>query len=218
MPSYPLHLAEENKHAGKFLGCQLRVKGHGLGPGLLGVQETILEGLLIGQGLDVIPACVGPVVNSPQGPPHVPCPKGKKLEASHGKLGDLVSRYVPSRLPDGTAELLDDVVSEVLKYIQGSDHLVIVEGYRHSLAEEKDSLEHIDCVLADSCLNKGWIPLRVFCFFSSIIVIIVFDSQFVRVDTSFTPCLATGFKGFKLRARHQPLLQGLRAGSHWSCS
>jgi hypothetical protein len=72
----------------------------------------------------------------------VPCPKGKKLEASHGKFGDLVSRYVPSWLTDGTAELRDDVVSEVSKYIQGGDHLVIAEGYCPSLAEEKDSLEH----------------------------------------------------------------------------
>jgi hypothetical protein len=45
-------------------------------------------------------------------------------------LGDLVSRYVPSWLPDGTAELLDDVVSEVSECIQCSDHSVIVEGFR----------------------------------------------------------------------------------------
>ncbi len=125
----------------------------GWGLGLLGVKEAILEDLLIGQGLDVIPGHVGPVINSPRGPPHVPCPKGKKLEASHRKLGDLVSRYVPSRLPDGTAELLDDVVSEVLKYIQGGDHLVVVVGYRHSLDEEKDSLEHVNCVLVDGFLS-----------------------------------------------------------------
>jgi hypothetical protein len=62
----------------------------------------------------------------------VPCPKGKKLEASHGKLGDLVSGYVSSRLLDGMAELLDDVVSEVLKYIQGGNHLVVIEGYHCS--------------------------------------------------------------------------------------
>jgi hypothetical protein len=37
----------------------------------------------------------------------------KKLEASHGKLRDLVSWSVPSWLPDGMAELLDDVISEV---------------------------------------------------------------------------------------------------------
>jgi hypothetical protein len=49
----------------------------------------------------------------------VPCPKHKKLEVSHGKLGDLVSWSVPSRLPYGTAELLDDVVGEVTEYIQG---------------------------------------------------------------------------------------------------
>ncbi len=64
MPHYPLHLAKENEHVGKCLSCQLRVKGHGRGLGLLGVKEDILEGLLIGQGLDVIPGHVGPVVNS----------------------------------------------------------------------------------------------------------------------------------------------------------
>ncbi len=80
----------------------------------------------------------------------MPCPKCKKLEASHRKLGDLVSRYVPSWLPDGTAELLDDVVSKVSKYIQGDDHLVVLEGYCHSLAEEKDSLEHVHWFFADS--------------------------------------------------------------------
>jgi hypothetical protein len=149
----------------------------------------------------------------------VPCPKGIKLEAGHRKLGDLVSRYVPSLLPDGTAELLDDIVSEVSKYIKGGDHLVIVEGYRCSLAEEKDSCEHIDCVLTDFCLDKGWVPLRVFCFFSVIIVIVIFNSQFVRVDALFMLRLAMGmgFEGFKLRVRHQPLLQGLRAGLYWSC-
>ncbi len=64
----------------------------------------------------------------------MPCPKGKKLKASHRKLGDLVSRYVPSWLSDGMAELLDDVVSEVLEYIQGDDHLVVMEGFRRSMA------------------------------------------------------------------------------------
>jgi hypothetical protein len=48
----------------------------------------------------------------------VPCPKGKVLKASHRKLGDLVSSYVPSWLPDGTADLLDDTVGEVLEYVQ----------------------------------------------------------------------------------------------------
>ncbi len=43
----------------------------------------------------------------------MPCPKGKELEASHRKLGDLVFGYVPSRLLDGMVELLDDLVSEV---------------------------------------------------------------------------------------------------------
>ncbi len=64
MPRYPPHLAKENEHVGKCFSCQLRVKGHGRGLGLLGVMEVVLKGLLIGQGLDVIPDCVGLVVNS----------------------------------------------------------------------------------------------------------------------------------------------------------
>jgi hypothetical protein len=59
-----------------------------------------------------------------------------------------VSRYIPSRLPDGRAELLDDVASEVSKYIKGGDHLVVIEGFHRSLAEEEDSLNCVDCVLA----------------------------------------------------------------------
>ncbi len=82
----------------------------------------------------------------------MPCPECKKLEASHRKLGDLVSRSIPSWLPDGTAEFLDGVVGEVLEYIQGRYHLVIVEGFRRSLAEKKDLLEHVHSGLADSCL------------------------------------------------------------------
>jgi hypothetical protein len=67
----------------------------------------------------------------------VPSPKDKQLKASHRKLGDVVSRYDPSWLPDGTAELLDDVVSEVSECIKCCDHLVVVEGFRRPLAEEK---------------------------------------------------------------------------------
>jgi hypothetical protein len=83
------------------------------------------------------------------------------LEASHGKLGDLMSWSVPSRLPDGTAELLDDFISEVSEYIQGYNHLVIVEGFRHSLAEKKDSLEHVNGGLADPSLEGNSFLLRV---------------------------------------------------------
>ncbi len=104
----------------------------------------------------------------------MPCPKGKKLKASHGKLGDLVSRYISSWLPDGTAELLDDVVSEVSECIQCCDHLVIVEGFGCSPAEEKDTLEHVHSGLADFCLQESLFPLRVTCIFS-IIVIVIFD-------------------------------------------
>ncbi len=91
----------------------------------------------------------------------MPYPKRKKLEASHGKLGDLVSWSVPSRLPDGTAELLDDVISEVMEYIQGCNHLVIVEGFRRSLAEKKDTLEHVNGGLADPSLKGSSFLLQV---------------------------------------------------------
>jgi hypothetical protein len=120
-------------------------------------------------------------------------------------------------LPDGTAEFLDDVVSEVLEYIQGGDHLVIVEGFHHSLAEEKDSLEHVHSVLVDSCLKESRFPLRVTCIFSIIIAVVFIDGQFVRVNASLTLHLATGFQGFKLSAGHQPFLQGLRVGPCLSC-
>ncbi len=132
---------------------------------------------------------------------------------SHGKLGDLVSSYIPSWLPDGTAELLDDVAGEVSKNVQGGDHLVFVEGFRCSLAEEKDSLEHVHSGLANSCLEVSRFPLRVTCIFS-IIVIIIIDCQFVRVNAVLTLRLATGFQSFKLSVRHQPFLQGLRAVPH----
>jgi hypothetical protein len=124
-------------------------------------------------------------------------------------LGDLVSRYVPSWLPDGTAELLDDVVSEVLECIQCGDHLVIVEGFCCSLAEEKDSLEHVHSGLVDSCLEESQFLLRVTCIFS-IVVVVIFDGQFVGVNAPLALRLSASFQGFKLSAWHQPFLKSLR--------
>ncbi len=137
----------------------------------------------------------------------MPCPKRKNLEASHGKLGDLVSRSVPSRLPDGAAELLDDVISEVLEYIQGCDHLVIIESFRCSLAEKKDLLEHVNGGRADPSLKGSSILLRV------IVVVLVFvlisDGQLIRVNTLVMPSLSMSIKGIILSARHQAFLLGL---------
>ncbi len=133
----------------------------------------------------------------------MPCPKRKKLEVSHGKLADLVSWSVPSRLPDGTAEPLDDVISEVSEYIQGRNHLVIIEGFRRSLAEKKDSLEHVNGGCADPSLKGS----------SFIIFIFVLDGFFVRGNAPVMPSLLMSFKGFKLSTRHQPFLQGPRAHS-----
>jgi hypothetical protein len=96
--------------------------------------------------------------------------KAKKLEAGHGKLGDLVSRSIPSWLPDGTAELLDDVIGEVLEYIQSRHHLVIVEGFRHPLVKQEYTLEHINSGLADPSLEENsilsWVLVAVFVFVS----------------------------------------------------
>ena len=142
----------------------------------------------------------------------MPCPKRKKLEASHGKLGDLVSWSVPSRLPYGMAELLDDVVGEVMEYIQGHDHLVIEEGFRCSLAEKKDSLEHVNSGLADPSLEGSSFLLWVIFIFVFVLVLIL-DGQFLRVNAPVMPSLSMSFEGFKLSARHQPFLQGLRVHS-----
>ncbi len=130
------------------------------------------------------------------------------LEVSHGKLGDLVSLSIPSRLSDGTAELLDDVISEVLEYIQGRNHLVIVVGFCRSLAEKKDSLEHVNSGLVDPSLKEGSFLLQVIFIF-----IFVLGGQFIRVNAPVMPSLSTLFEVFKLSARHQPFLQGLRAHS-----
>jgi hypothetical protein len=97
----------------------------------------------------------------------------KNLEASHGKLGDLVSWSVPYLLANGTAELLDDVISVVLEYIQGCNHLVIVEGFRRSLAEKKDSLEHVNGGHADPSLKGRSFLLRVI--FSVFILVLILD-------------------------------------------
>jgi hypothetical protein len=85
----------------------------------------------------------------------VPCPECKQLEVVHGKLGDLVSRSVPPWLPDGMAELLDDVIGEVSEYIQSCHHLVVVEGFHCSWAEKKNTLEHVNCGRADPGLEEA---------------------------------------------------------------
>ncbi len=119
-----------------------------------------------------------------------------------------MSRSVPPWLPDGTADLFDDVVGEVLEYIQSCHHLVVVEGFCRSLAEKKDSLEHVNCGRADPSLKGSRFLLWVI-----FIVIFVFvsDGLFIRVNAPVTLSLSTSFEGFKLSARHQPFLQGLRA-------
>ncbi len=183
MSSYSPHLAKNNKHVGESHSCRMRVKGHGRGLRRLGVKKVIIKGLLVSQGLNLVISCVGPVIDFSGSLPDVPCPKRKKLEASHRKLGDLVSQSIPFWLPHGMAELLDDVVGEVSEYIQGRNHLVIVEGFCRSLAEKKDLLVHVNGGLADPCLKGSSFCLRVSPIVT-VIFIFVLDGQFVRVNAS----------------------------------
>jgi hypothetical protein len=141
----------------------------------------------------------------------VPCPERKQLEAGQGKLEDLVTRSVPPWLPDGTAELLDDVVGEVSEYIQSRHHLVVVEGLRRSLAEKKDTLEHVNCGCADSGLEGNSNLLQVIV--AVFVLVLISDSRFVRVHAPVTPSLLTSLERFKLSARHQHFLLGLGAQS-----
>jgi hypothetical protein len=130
----------------------------------------------------------------------------------HRKLGDLVSRSVPPWLPDGTAELLDDVVGEVSEYIQGHHHLVVIEGFCRSLAEKKDMLEHVNCGCADPGLEGSRFLLWVIFIFVTVLGLVT-DGLFIRVNTPVTPSLPTLFEGFKLSMRHQPFMKSLRAHS-----
>ncbi len=124
-----------------------------------------------------------------------------------------MTRSVPPWLPDGTAELLDDVVGVILEYIQSRHHLVIVEGFRRSLAEEKDTLEHVNCGHVDPGLEGSRFLLQVIFIFIFVLGLIslVTDGLFIRVNTPVTPSLSTLFEGFKLSRRHQPFIKGLRA-------
>ncbi len=72
-----------------------------------------------------------------------------------------MSRSIPSWLPDGMAEVLDDVVGEVLEYIQSRHHLVVVEGFHRPLAKKEYTLEHINSGLVDPSLKGNSILLWV---------------------------------------------------------
>jgi hypothetical protein len=141
----------------------------------------------------------------------VPCPERKKLEAGHGKLGDLVSRSVPSWLPDGTTKLLDDVVGEILEYIQSCHHLIVVEDFCRPLAKKKDLLEHINSGLVDPSLKGNSILLRVIV--AVFISVLISDGRFIRVNATIPTSLSMSFEGFKLSARRQSFLPGLRVWS-----
>jgi hypothetical protein len=94
-----------------------------------------------------------------------------------------MTRSVPPWLPDGTAELLDDVVGGVSEYIQSYHHLVVVEGFCRSLAEEKDMLGHVNCGRADPGLKGSRFLLQV-------IFIFIFVLGLVSLVTSQCPCHA----------------------------
>ncbi len=123
-----------------------------------------------------------------------------------------MTRSAPPWLPDGTAELLDDVVREVSEHIQSRHHLVIVEGFCRSLAEKKDTLEHVNCGRVNPGLKGSRFLMQVIFIFVFVLGLVT-DNLFIRVNTPVTPSLSMSFKGFKLSARHQPFMKGLRARS-----
>ncbi len=102
-----------------------------------------------------------------------------------------MSRSVPPWLPDGMAELLDDFVGEVLEYIQSRHHLVVVEGFRCSLAEKKNTLEHVNCGCADPGLEGSRFLLWVIFI---VIFIFVLDGLFIRVNAPVTPDVVQGLQ------------------------
>jgi hypothetical protein len=64
MSGYPPHLAKENEHVIKGLGRQMRFRVRCRGLRWLGVKETILEGLLVSQGLNFVIGHIGPVIHT----------------------------------------------------------------------------------------------------------------------------------------------------------
>jgi hypothetical protein len=122
-----------------------------------------------------------------------------------------VSRSIPSWLPDGMAELLDDVVGEVLEYIQSRHYLVVEEGFHRPLAKKEYSLEHIYSGLADPSLEGNSILLWVVV--AVLVFVLITEGWFIRVNASTTTSLLTSFVGFKLSTRHQHLPPGLGARS-----
>jgi hypothetical protein len=64
MSGYSLHLAKENEHVIKGLSCQMWFEGRCQSLRQLGVKDTILEDLLVSQGLNLIIGHIGPVINT----------------------------------------------------------------------------------------------------------------------------------------------------------
>ncbi len=123
-----------------------------------------------------------------------------------------MSRSVPPWLPDGLAELLDNVVGKISEHIQSCHHLVVVEGFCRSLAEMKDTIEHVSCGRADPGLKGSRFLMQVIFIFDFVLGLVT-DGFFIRVNAPVMPSLSTLFEGFKLSARHQLIMKGLRARS-----
>jgi len=137
-------------------------------------------------------------------------PKRQRLEAGHRQLGDLVARGCPSRLLDGMAGLLDGVIVKFSKDIIRSDHLVIVEGFRHSFAKHEDAPEHKGRGTADGCLeciiDRLFVHLFIFEVVvalanlddeTAIFIVVVTNSRVVGVITTGAPSTAPGLIGLK---------------------
>ncbi len=118
----------------------------------------------------------------------------------------MVSLSVPSKLPDSTGNVLDGVVIRLSENIKGCEHLVVVEGFSHPLAKQKNALEHVNCVLMQIDF-EGATFMRVVLVFLVFVLIIAaaFVSVFVGGNTPFALGLATGLKCVILGTRHHDL-------------
>jgi len=162
----------------------------------------------------------------------VPCTKGEQLEASHGNLGDLVSQGSTRRLPDGLAGLLDGLIIKFSKDLKGRDHLVILERLSSALIKHEDALKHGGRGTANSRLDQVLDRPHIHLFIevevgqvilanldgeaAVFVVVVVRDSQVIRVIPAVAPSLAPGLKDLIVRAGHHSLKRIALAS--WSSS
>jgi hypothetical protein len=104
----------------------------------------------------------------------------------------MVSLSIPSGLPDSTGNDLDGVVVKLLENIKGCDHLIVVEGFSHPLAKQKNALEHVYHVPMQIDFKDATFMRVVLVFLVFILIVaIALVSVFVEGNTPFALGLVT---------------------------